>query len=402
MLTAAAVKAARPMAHAFKRWDAGGLYLLVVPTGRRSWMLRVRAGGRETLLTLGQWPELSLDAARARRDAARAAIAAGQDPRAALQIRTFEAAARAWHAHRTPGWTPVHAADVLASLDRDVFPSIGAMALDQVTAPTVLQLLRAVEARGAIETARRLRQRIKMICAFARGEGWMSADNPGNVKENLANAPARGRQPALVDLAAIRALIADVDQLAAAPVAKLGSRFLALTTVRLAALRGMTWSEVDQLDGPAPLWRVPAARMKLRAVNKLDAQRDHLVPLSTAAANALRAVREFAGGAPGPERLVFVGRDGDALIGEDALNQLYGRAGYAGRHCAHGWRAAFSTVMNERRPADRAAIDRALGHVVSGVSENEGAYNRAQHIELRREILEEWAAIVAPLDSSAV
>lgn len=396
MLTTTAVKAARPTALAFKRWDAGGLYLLVVPTGRRSWMLRIRAGGRETLLTLGQWPDLSLDAARARRDAARAAIAAGKDPRATLQIRTFEAAARAWHAHRVPGWTSVHAADVLASLERDVFPAIGSTALDQVTQPAVLQLLRAVEARGAIETARRLRQRIKMACAFARGEGWMSADNPGEVKENLANAPARGRQPALVDLAEIRALIAGVDQLAAAPVAKLASLFLALTTVRLAALRGMTWDEVDQLDGPVPLWRVPAARMKLRAVNKMDAQRDHLVPLSPAAADALRAARALAGDhLADAGKLIFPGRDGDVPIGEDALNQLYGRAGFAGRHCAHGWRAAFSTVMNERRPADRAAIDRALGHVVSGVSENEGAYNRAQHLELRRAILEDWATLIA-------
>lgn len=394
MLTSAAVKAARPTAHAFKRWDAGGLYLLVVPTGRRSWMMRIRAGGKETLLTLGQWPDLSLDAARARRDAAHAAIAAGQDPRAALQIRTFEAAARAWHAHRAPGWTPVHAGDVLASLERDVFPAIGATALDQVTQPAVLQLLRAVEARGAVETARRLRQRVAMVCAFARGEGWMSADNPGEVKENLANAPARGRQPALVDLAEIRDLIVGVDQLVAAPVAKLASMFLALTTVRLAALRGMAWDEVDGLDGPAPLWRVPAARMKLRAVNKLDAQRDHLVPLSAAAADTLRAVRGLAEGPFAGVGFVFAGRAGDAPIGEDALNQLYGRAGFAGRHCAHGWRAAFSTLMNERRPADRAAIDRTLGHVVSGVSENEGAYNRAQHLELRRTILEDWASTI--------
>ena len=393
MLTNAAVKAARPTAHAFKRWDAGGLYLLVVPTGRRSWMMRIRTGGRETLLTLGQWPELSLDAARARRDAARAAVDAGNDPRAAVQIRTFDAAARAWHAHRAPGWTPVHAADVLRSLERDVFPAIGAAALDQVTPPAVLQLLRAVEARGAVETARRLRQRIGMICTFARGEGWTSAENPaGDVRENLANAPAKGRQPALVDLADIRALVTAVDQLAAAPIAKLASMFLALTAVRLAALLGMRWCEVDGLDSPAPVWRVPAARMKLRAVNKLDAQRDHLVPLSTAAADTLRAAWGIAGGWLEPDALVFAGRAADAPIGADALNQLYSRAGFAGRHCAHGWRASFSTVMNERRPADRAAIDRALGHVVSGVSENEGAYNRAQHLELRRSILEDWAA----------
>jgi integrase len=157
----------------------------------------------------------------------------------------------------------------------------------------------------------------------------------------------------------------------------------------------MRWSEVEDLDGDAPLWRVPAARMKLGANRKGDAANDHLVPLSAPAISVLRVARAFATDVAG-DALVFPGRRGaDAPIGAGALGELYARAGYAGRHVPHGWRAAFSTVMNERRPGDRTAIDQALGHVPAGMSKVERAYNRAQHLELRRKLLDEWGALIA-------
>lgn len=407
MLTSAAARAARPGSRAYKRADGAGLFLEVRPTGTKIWRMRWRdPGGREQLLTIGHFPTVSIDAARAQRDTARAAIAAGVDPRniADLQFSNFETAARAWHAHRALGWSAAHAGDVLDSLERDVFPAIGASSLDSITRPQVLVMLKRIEERGAIATARRVRQRIEMAFAFARAKGWTSADNPADVGEALANAPAEGRQLALVDLAEIRALLAAVDQLAAAPALKLASRFLALTAVRLAALRGMTWDEVEGLDGPAPLWRVPASRMKLKAVHKLDAARDHLVPLAAAAVAVLRQARNMHRGDAnmhgdhfvGAGKMVFPGRDGTAPIGAGAIGELYARAGFAGQHVPHGWRASFSTVMNERRPADRGAIDRALGHQPKGMTKVEKAYNRAQHLDQRRAILEEWAELIAP------
>lgn len=398
MLKPAAVRAARPRSRAYRLADGAGLCLEVRPTGAKIWRLRWRdQGGREQLLTIGGFPEISIDAARTRRDQARAAIAAGEDPRSSrnIPICHFEAAARAWHAHRAPGWSAVHARDVLASLEGDVFPAIGAAELDAITPPDVLQLLEAIEARGAIATARRVRQRIEEAFAFASAKGWATIANPAQVGAALANAPAEGRQPAVVDLAEIRALLASVDELAAAPALKLAGRFLALTGVRLAALRGMTWHEVEAHES-GPVWRVPAARMKLKAAHKVDAARDHLVPLAPAAVAILGEVANLHRGDADMQGLVFRGRSGDAPIGAGSLNELYGRAGYAGRHCAHGWRAAFSTVMNDRRPEWRGAIDRALGHQAKGMSKVERAYNRAQHLDLRRTILEEWAKIIAP------
>ena len=180
---------------------------------------------------------------------------------------------------------------------------------------------------------------------YARAKGWTSVDNPAEVGEALASAPAGGRQAALVDVDELRALMRAVAAVPAAPILHLASRMLALTTVRLAALRGMRWQEVEDLDGAGATWRVPAVRMKLGVGRKLDAAHDHLVPLSAAAIAVLREARDVAGDLPGPAALVFPGRrGGDAPIGAGALGELYVRAGYAGRHV----RAAFA-----RRPRSK-------------------------------------------------
>ena len=384
MLTNAAVKAARPRPAAYKLTDDDGLVLNVAPTGTKSWRLRFRLGGREQTLSIGQWPEISLEAARARRATARAAIARGEDPRA-TEVETFEAAARAWHAHQSEGWSDVHAGDVLASLDRDVFPAIGAIALDSVTKPMVLELLKAVERRGAAETARRLRQRIEGVFAFASAEGWCSIDNPADVGEALAALRISSRQPAIVDIAELRALLTAIDALESAAIAKLAARFLALTAVRSAAVIGMRWDELEDLEGPEPTWRVPAWRMKLGVARKLDRANDHLVPLAPAAVAVLRNVK--------------MTQDESSCrvfpIGDGAIGDLHARAGYGDRHVPHGWRAAFSTILNEAYPGDRQAIDRALAHQPGDMTKVEGAYNRAQFLERRRFLFERWAELLA-------
>lgn len=393
MLTNATVKAARPDARPYKMADGQGLFLHVAPTGTKSFRLKFRIAGREQLLTFGTWPEVSLAEARERRDLAREQLARGEDPRtsttaASAKPSTFEEAGRAWHAHQAPRWTPVHAGDVLASLQRDVFPAIGAMPLAAITPPVVLNALRAVESRGARETARRLRQRVSMIFAFAQSEGWCEHD-PAAVIGRAMQAPGqRGQQPALLNLDQVRALLEAAELVDAAPVVKLASRFLALTAVRLAAVRGARWDEFEDLDGAAPLWRVPAARMKLAAAKKNDARNDHLVPLSPAAVEVLRAARAL----EGEGGLVFPGRGGSSPLGEAAIGALYARTSFAGRHVPHGWRASFSTILNETFPEDRDAIDRALAHAAK--DKVEAAYNRAQHLQRRRVLFDAWADLL--------
>lgn len=397
MLTNAAVKAATPRSRAYKLADERGLFLFVTPTGLKSWRMKCRYQGRELLLTFGRYPEMTLAQARARCDAARLAIAAGADPRgdrAAASADTFESVARAWHTARIDRWSAVHAGDVLASLERDVFPAIGAKRLAEIDEGGVLELLERVEARGCVETARRLRQRIDGVFRFARRRRLVS-HNPADVADELAVRPPARPMPALTDLDECRALFAACERAGGVPIVRRAARFLALTVPRLGSLRAMTWSEIEDLDGAAPLWRIPAHHLKLTKAKKGEARFAHLVPLAPAAVEVLHKVAAENGydahSAPAAAR-VFP-------MGEAAIAALIARAGFKGRHVPHGWRASFSTVMNEALPGQRGAIDRALGHASAkdadiGNAKVESAYNRSTQLEARRAVFEAWAALL--------
>ena len=400
MLTTATVKASRARARAYKLSDGGGLLLAVLPSGTKSWRMKFRLGGKEQLLTFGTWPDLDLAGARDRRDRARELLDRGEDPRAAGEPQSkhdqdFEAVAQLWYQHQLSRWSEVHAADVLASLERDVFPAIGAEPIKKITAPQVLRALRAIERRGAIETAKRVRQRISDVFAFGVAEGSCDVDPAAIVTKALAPAPASRRQPALLDIDAARELLAAADDVDAAELVKLASRFLALTAVRLACVRHLPWSEIEDLDGAAPLWRIPAARMKLTKARKADPLAEHLVPLSSQAVAILKRAREFAvDHVAGAGRMVFPGRAAARPIGERAIGDLYVNAGFAGRHVPHGWRASFSTIANELKLADRRVIDMALAHTPK--DRVEAAYNRATLLEERRDLFQAWADLLMP------
>jgi integrase len=177
---------------------------------------------------------------------------------------------------------------------------------------------------------------------------------------------------------------------------KLASTFLALTAMRWAAVRGAQWVEIEDLDGAAPIWRVPAARMKLAAAKKADAAHDHVVPLSPAAVAVLRQARTLQRFEAAPGGLVFRGAGQTGPLGEAAIGALYARTSFAGRHVPHGWRATFSTIMNEAMPQERGAIDQALGHTLKSedgsAAKVEGAYNRSQQLDRRRRIFDAWGA----------
>lgn len=402
MLTNAAVRSARPKPCAYKLSDGQGLHLYVAPTGLKSWRVRFRVAGREQLLTIGQFPDVDLTAAREAAAAARDALRAGRDPReeraARVEVdRTFATVARAWHAHWRSSWTDVHAGDVITSLERDVFPAIGAIDVDDIGAGDIRDLLRAVEGRGAIETAKRLRQRISKVFGYAIANELAEVDPSTAVRHALSAAPIAGEQLALITLDDARELLAASTAAGGPAIIDLASRFLALTAVRMGALRGMRWDEVEGLDwtgdavGPAaPVWRVPAARMKLKKAKKSDARFDHFMPLSRQAVEILRIVRAL-------------GIDADLVFGplsESAIGALYRKAGFAGRHVPHGWRATFSTILNERFPTERVTIDRALAHAGKKEADVntkvEGAYNRSKQIRARRRLMQIWADLLFP------
>lgn len=398
MLTIGAVKAAAAQPRAYKMFDAGGLFLHVAPTGAKSWRLKYRHAGKEKLLTIGRFPEVSLPEARARREDAKASLREGRDPgqrSGVLGGNTFEHIARAWHALHRPHWSPAHAVDVITSFERDVFPAIGAMPIGTIAAPDVLAAVRAVELRGRGQTARRIRQRCAAVFGYAMSEGLAKENPAATIAAALLPPKLTKPHPALTDIDACRALLDACEALPDAYFhAKVASHFLALTAVRLDAVRGMRWGEIEDWDG-APVWRVPPARMKLARAKKESDRFAHLVPLSSPAVELLQLVAAKNGydthSAPAGG-LVFPGRGKTGPLGERAIGELYVRAGFSGRHVPHGWRASFSTILNEQLPLERAAIDLALAHAPK--DKVEAAYNRSEQLDRRRRLFDLWGELL--------
>jgi integrase len=397
----------------YKLADSNGLYLFVTAKGFKSWRWKYRFGGKEKRLTFGPYPEVSLKEARERRDRARAELRDNKDPGTENRKRamrahadagtTFQVVGQRWYEAQCPRWSPVQCKKVIQALERDVYPEIGSLPLLDVDGPMILRMLRKVEARGAIDTAKRLRQHVSGVFQFGMAEGLVAGDPSVGIKKALKPTPTGGKQPALKDLDAARKLLADMEASTSGPLVKLASRLLALTAVRPGILRTVKWPEFEGIDwtdpdAPAPgaLWRIPAERMKLAMENKADEAFEHVVPLSWQAVNVLHEARRLTGRFP----YVFHSiRSTHQPMSENTLGYMYTRNGYSGRHVPHGWRSTFSTIMNERaveqrRPDDRAIIDAMLAHRPKGESGSEMAYNRAAYMPRRREIAQDWADLL--------
>ncbi|GGE74934.1 tyrosine-type recombinase/integrase [Sphingomonas prati] len=419
MLNDAKIKAAKPREKPYKLTDSNQLYLHVTPTGGRHWRMNytygVGASGKpaQKTLTFGPYPALTLVEARKRRDVAKDLLRDGRDPaverRIAAKARTlsdgntFERIARQWYEANVPRWSTHHASDVITSLARDVFPQLGNLPLSVITASKVLEVLKKIEDRDAVETAKRLRQRMSAVFVYAIASGIAENDPAAIVRGALKPIVLRGRQPAITDLTGVRQVLIDAEAERSRTVTKFALRFLALTAVRPGELRGAAWDEMEDLEPRfavkagervqinAPLWRIPGARMKGEKARKAETGGDHLVPLSHQAVEVLDVLRRLTGTGP----LCFPNeRHVRKPMSENAIGYLLNRAGYHHRHVPHGWRAAFSTIMNEwakhsGNPDDRAVIDLMLAHVPK--DKVESAYNRAAFMPRRRELAQTWA-----------
>lgn len=432
VLTDAKVKAAKAKDTAYKLGDTGQLYLHVTPAGGKHWRMNytygVNAAGKpaQKTLTFGSYPAVTLVEARGKRDDAKRLLTEGRDPavekkvavkaQAMADAATFEVVARRWYELRKSVWSKVHCADVIESMEKDLFPALGDLPITAIKAPRLLEVLQVVERRGAIETAQRLRQRASAVFVYGIAAGICEADPAASLAKALRDKPRSKKQPSIIDrvdsqeerLAVIRKLLSDCDSERCRAGTKLALRFLALTAVRPGEIRFAEWGEFEGIDwsnaaapAPAALWRIPAARMKGDEDRKAEAGGDHLVPLAPQAVEILRTVRVLSGGLP---YLFPSERHSHRPISENTLRALLIRAGYYQRHVPHGFRAAFSTYMNERADRiwresghkdaspDRAIIDLMLAHVPG--NKIEGAYNRAAYMPRRRELACEWADLI--------
>jgi integrase len=399
MLSDLACRNAAKKPKAYKLADGQGLYLFVTPTGFKSWRWKYRIGRKEKRLIIGPYPLVGLTAARkAREDAARL-LHAGIDPAIAKKQRqaeqaeagdrTFQSQAIDWIDSQRHRWTPSYADLVQRQFEKDVFPKFGSVPIGDVTTPMVLQALRPIEHRGARETAHRMRSRISEVYARAVAAGIATSD-PAAVTRRAIGRPSKKRYAAVRSIDAAQGVLKAVEASAGYPVTRLASRLLALTVVRAGVLRMAEQHEFEDLDGAEPIWRIPAAKMKLVLERKEEAAMEFIVPLSRQAVATVKVAIAWSRGA----RYIFRGvLSAGRPISDNTLGKAYRDAGLGGFHVPHGWRSTFSTIMNEiaeanERDGDRAIIDLMLAHVPRGT---EATYNRAAYMRRRREIAQDWA-----------
>ncbi|HGJ4323316.1 TPA: tyrosine-type recombinase/integrase [Salmonella enterica subsp. diarizonae serovar 61:l,v:1,5,7] len=388
-LNARQVETAKPKDKPYKMADGGGLYLLVKTNGSRYWRLKYRIDGKEKLLALGVYPDVSLADARAKRDEARKGIAGGIDPleakkeqkveREAQVKNTFQEIALEWHNMKVKKWSAGYASDILEAFNKDVFPFIGQRPIADIKPLELLNVLKKMEDRGATEKAKKVRQRCGEVFRYAIVTG-RAEYNPAPELTSAMQGHESTHYPFLTteELPAFFKALAGYS---GSELMVLAARLLIITGLRTGELRGALWSEIDTNKA---LWEISAERMKMR--------RPHIIPLSTQALAIIEQIRAMTGQFP----LLFPGRnDPSKTMSEASINQIFKRIGYTGRVTGHGFRHTMSTVLHEQG-YNTAWIETQLAHVDKNAIR--GTYNHAQYLDGRREMLQWYADYMASLE----
>lgn len=401
MLTDTQIRNAKPKEKPYKLTDSNGLYLEVRPNGSKLWRYRYRIGGKENLFAIGDYPAMSLTEARGERESARKLVKQGIHPshqrrtetlRRSIEAEsTFQTVAETWVKENGAHWSENYRRQIDQRLRGDAFPYIGALPIKSIVPAHIKDVLKRVEKRGSPASAKLLKTWIGGVFRYAAGELLVDTD-PTWPLRNTIKAP---KTKHIAHLAArdIPAFLQAIEGVQGEYATKMAVQLLWLTLVRTVELRCAEWKEFDLEAG---LWTVPAERMKMRE--------PHVVPLSAQAVELLEALKPLTG----RWQYVFPGRkDREQPLTHEAIRDVFNRAGYAGRFTPHGVRSTFSTYFNEAG-VDHDLIELTLAHAER--NKVRGAYNHAQKLDQRRQLMQQWAdltdawrqgAKVLPLNSRA-
>ncbi|ECI0386989.1 DUF4102 domain-containing protein, partial [Salmonella enterica subsp. arizonae] len=382
------IRRAKPEAKAYTLGDGQGLSLLIEPNGSKSWRFRYRFAGKPKMISLGVYPTITLADARSRRDDARKLVAEGKNPsevrkerKIALQTESesaFEKIATEWHQMKSTKWSEGYASDIMEAFQKDIFPYIGERPVGEIKPLELLNVLRKIEKRGALEKMRKVRQRCSEVFRYAiatgRAEFNPAADLSSALEVHQSNHFPFLKADEIPDF--LRAL----NGYTGSRIVQIATKLLMITGVRTIELRASLWSEFD-LDNA--IWEIPAERMKMR--------RAHLVPLSTQALDLLNELKIMTGN----YRYVFPGRnDPNKPMSEASINHLIKRIGYGGKLTGHGFRHMMSTLLHEQG-FDSFWIEIQLAHVDK--NNIRGTYNHALYLEKRRDMLRWYSSFIMEL-----
>ena len=389
-LTASQIASAKPKEKPYKLGDGGGLYLLVNPNGSRYWRVKYRWQGREKTLAIGIYPDISLKSARLKLAESRSQLANEVDPSAVKQAAkqagkdSFAAVTNEWFTKHSPNWAASHSVKVIGRLEKDVLPFMGRRPIAKITAQDLLQVLRRIEKRGAIETAHRVRQHCSQIFRYAVATGRANHD----IAHDLIGAipPAKTKHFAsITEPKAIGELLRAIDGYQGSYITRAALQLAPLTFVRPGELRRAEWEEVNF---EAAEWRIAAEKMKMRA--------PHVVPLSEQAAEVLAELHQLTG----QGQYVFPSVSSRArCMSENTVTAALRRMGYKGTEMTgHGFRSMASTLLNEQG-WNKDAIERQLAHAER--DEVRAAYNYAEYLPERIKMMQSWADFLDGLKRGA-
>jgi integrase len=396
-LTDAWIRAAKPRDKVYKQADAGGLYIEVTTVGNKAWRLAYRYAGKQKTLSLGSYPLIGLAEARQERDAAKKLLLKGIDPAEARRTQaveaenSFEAVARAWHQWKSKSLTSSrYKQQIMDRLEANVFPEIGARAIDQIEPPMVLAMLRKIEERGAVTMAARVREHCSEIFRYALFESKCARDPCADLRGGLLPPPPV-KHHRVVRFDELPRLLRDIDAYhdIGDDTTRIGLQLAMLTLVRTGELIKGEWTQVQGLDGERPLWVIPDPQMKMKG-------RDgHIVPLSRQAAARFRELREITGRGG----LMFPGEKPGRHISNNTLLFALYRMGYRSRQTTHGFRRIASTLLNEAKYFRPDVIEKQLAHEEKNKSRR--AYNAAEYLDERIPMLQWWADYLDAMKAGA-
>jgi len=373
---------------AIKLFDAGSLYLHVMPNGSKYWRYEYRFNGKRKLLAIGIYPKVSIGEARKRRDEAKELLAKDIDPSLAKQQRkqlavidqgnTFESIARSWIEHMKDSWSPITTKHTTRRLEMNLYPQIGKAAMKDITPQILLAAMRKIEARGAHEIARRLLQICGQIFRYAIINGIVDHNPVPDLKGGLK--PKKTNHYAAIEAKELPGFMQALERNDARLYnqTRLAIKFLMLTFVRTSEMIESKW---DEIDWDEKEWRIPAERMKMR--------KPHIVPLARQTLAILKELRE----ANIHSSWIFpnMAHPRKNMSNNTVLYALK-RMGYGGRMTGHGFRALAMTTLKERLNYPHDIIDRQLAHAAR--NKVDAAYDRAQFLQQRRKMMQDWANYV--------
>lgn len=386
------ISKAKPKARAYKLADGDGMYLEITPAGGKWWRLKYRVDGKEKRISLGVYPDVTLKMARERRVEARRKLADGIDPSAVKKAakatskakaagdnsqveNSFEAIAREWLKRFKHSWAESHSSRIERRLEADVYPWIGNRPISEITPAELLEVVRRVEDRGALETAHRVLGNCGQVLRYAVATARAPRDPSVDLRGALPPSKER-HHAAILDPKEIGNLLRAIDAYQGAFVTKCAMRFAPLVFVRPGELRKMEWGEINL---GAAEWSIPKEKMKMR--------QDHLVPLSRQAISILKEIQPLTGRG----RYVFPSARGDSRpMSENAVLAALRRMGYGkDEMTGHGFRAIARTILDEVLGVRPDYIEHQLAHAVR--DPNGRAYNRTAHLPARRAMMQLWA-----------